>query len=361
MRAVVLTGHGGRERLVLEKAWPVPAVGAGQVLVQVAACGLNNTDINTRVGWYARGSSATGRQADTVGHDGGGWRGAVLFPRIQGGDVCGQVVALGDGVDGDLLDRRVIVDPWLRDWSAPDVLDRCGVLGSERDGGFAEYMSVPWQNVHAVSSSLSDVELASFPMASITAANMLDRAALAEGESVIVTGASGGVGSALVQLAHGRRATVIAACGDDKVDHVRRLGAAAIVARDLHDLPARVRAATGRETVDAVMDLVGGPEWVRLIVALRAGGRYCCAGAVAGPSVELDLRTLYLHDLALLGATVPPPHLFAELVSSIENGQITPVVAATFPLDQLPAAQEMFSAKRYVGNIVIDVRAPVAA
>lgn len=339
MRAFVLTGHGGPERLALEEAWPVPAVGAGEVLVRVSACGINNTDINTRVGWYAQK----------------GWRGSITFPRIQGGDVCGHVVDLGDGVDGDLRDRRVIVDPWLRDWSAPDALERCGVLGSERDGGFAEYMSVPWQNVHPVSSSLSDVELASFPMSSITAANMLDRASVAERESVIVTGASGGVGSALVQLARSRRATVIAVCGDDKADQVRRLGAAALVSRDLHNLVSCVRAATDGDTVDAVMDLVGGPQWTRLIGTLRAGGRYCCAGAVAGPSVELDLRTLYLNDLALLGATVPPPHLFGELVSSIENGQIAPVVAATFPLHQLPAAQEMFSAKRYVGNIVIDV------
>jgi NADPH:quinone reductase-like Zn-dependent oxidoreductase len=344
MRAFVLTGHGGPERLVLEEAWPVPAVGAGEVLVRVAACGLNNTDINTRVGWYAQQ----------------GWRGSITFPRIQGGDVCGHVVAVGDGVDGDLLRRRVIVDPWLRDWSAPDALDRCGVLGSERDGGLAQYMAAPANNIHAISSSLSDLELASFPMASITAANMLDRASIAEGESVIVTGASGGVGSALVQLARSRQATVIAVCGDDKADHVRRLGAAAIVSRELHDLLDGVRAATGGDTVDAVMDLVGGPQWARLIGALRAGGRYCCAGAVAGPSVELDLRTLYLNDLALLGATVPPPHLFAELVSSIEHGQIAPVVAARFPLQQLPAAQEMFSAKRYVGNIVIDVREPDA-
>lgn len=178
---------------------------------------------------------------------------------------------------------------------------------------------------------------------------------------MIVTGASGGVGSALVQLARSRQATVIAVCGDDKADHVRRLGAAAIVSRELHDLLDGVHAATGGDTVDAVMDLVGGPEWARLIGALRAGGRYCCAGAVAGPSVELDLRTLYLNDLALLGATVPPPHLFAELVCSIEHGQIAPVVAATFPLQQLLAAQEMFSAKRYVGNIVIDMREPDAS
>lgn len=345
MRAFVLTGHGGPERLVLVQDWPVPAVGTGEVLVRVAACGLNNTDINTRVGWYARQ----------------GWRGSITFPRIQGGDVCGHVVEIGDGVDGDLLDRRVIVDPWLRDWSAPDALDRCGVLGSERDGGLAEYVSVPWQNVHPVRSALSDVELASFPMASITAANMLHRASIAEGESLIVTGASGGVGSALVQLACAKRATVIAVCADDKADHVRQLGAAAVVSRDLHNLVSCIRATTGGDTVDAVMDLVGGSRWARMIGALRAGGRYCCAGAVAGPSVELDLRTLYLNDLALLGATVPPPHLFGELVSSIEDGQIAPVVAATFALDRLPDAQEMFSAKRYVGNIVIDVRAPVAA
>lgn len=363
MRAFVLTGHGGPEKLVFEQAWPRPEPQAGEVLVEVSACGMNNTDVNTRVGWYAK-QGAPGPAADardgtggTAGGIAGGWRTSLTFPRIQGADICGRVVAVGSGAAHDLLERRVLIDPWLRDWDSPFDLNRCGYLGSERDGGFAQYLSVPAANVHPVESPLSDVELASFATAWITAANMLDRARVAEGEHVLVTGASGGVGSALVQLAHSRGAKPVAICARGKEDAVRSLGAVAVIARGEANLPAALQAGVGRGTIDVVVDVVGGPGWPSLIEVLRRGGRYCCSGAIAGALVELDLRTLYLNDLTFHGATIPPPHLFGELVRVIESGKVSPVVAGTFPLRQLHEAQEMFVAKNHVGNIVIDLRA----
>jgi len=355
MRAFVLMGHGGPEKLVFQQAWPIPQLRPGEVLVEVSACGVNNTDVNTRVGWYARKSS----HGSGIGEQGvaGGWRAPLEFPRIQGADVCGRVAAVAAGVSEGLLGRRVLVDPWLRDWDAPHELERCGYLGSERDGGFAEYLAVPARNVHPISSTLSDVELASFATASLTAANMLDRANVAEGEHVLVTGASGGVGSALVQLARDRGARPIALCAREKSERVLALGATAVIARGEQDLAAALRRAIGRGAVDVVLDVIGGRDWPALVEALRPGGRYCCSGAIAGALVELDLRTLYLNDLVLHGATVPPPHLFAELVQAIESGRLAPIVAATFPLKELHAAQEMFIAKRHVGKIVIKVRA----
>lgn len=358
MRAFVLTGHGGPETLVFEGGWPVPELRAGDVLIEVSACGMNNTDVNTRVGWYSKlagpGSAGDGGSA-TVDGD-GGWTAAITFPRIQGADICGRIAAVAPDVTDGLLGRRVLVDPWLRDWDAPFDLERCGFLGSERDGGFAEYLTVPARNVHPIDSTLSDIELASFATASITAANMLDRAAVAEGEYVLVTGASGGVGSALVQLARSKGAKPVAMCGREKFDGVLELGAVAVIARGEEDLRSALKEETGRERVDVVVDVVGGAGWSLLIDVLRRGGRYCGSGALAGPLVELDLRTLYLNDLALYGATVPPPNLFGELVEAIESGRIQPVVAASFPLEHLHAAQEMFLDKRHVGNIVIDMR-----
>jgi len=360
MRAFVLTGHGGPEKLVYEEAWPVPELRAGAVLIAVSACGVNNTDVNTRTGWYAKevtlGSGAAGRDGFGVA-EGGGWRTSLNFPRIQGADICGRVVAVAPEASGELLGRRVLVDPWLRDWQEPLALDRCGYLGSERDGGFADYVSVPAENVHPIESTLSDLELASFATASSTAANMLDRARVTEDEYVLITGASGGVGSALVQLTRSRGARPIAICGRAKAEAVRALGAVAVLPRDEgDDLVKPLIDATGRETVDVVVDIVGGPGWPRLIHLLRRGGRYCCSGAIAGPIVALDLRTLYLNDLTFTGATVTPPHLFGELVRAIERGELSPVVAANFPLQELHAAQEMFLAKRHVGNIVIALR-----
>lgn len=359
MRAFVLTGHGGPEKMVFERGWPVPELRAGEVLIEVSACGMNNTDVNTRVAWYSKqavpGPAAADGGSASVDAD-GGWTAAITFPRIQGADICGRVAAVAPDATSGLLGQRVLVDPWLRDWNAPFDLERCGFLGSERDGGFAEYLSVPARNVHPIDSTLSDVDLASFATASITAANMLDRAEIAEGEYVVITGASGGVGSALVQLARSKDAKPVAICGREKFDGVRELGAVAVIARDEEDLRSALKDATGRETVDVVVDVVGGPGWSLLIDVLRRGGRYCGSGALAGPVVELDLRTLYLNDLAFYGATIPPPHLFGELVEAIESGAIKPVVAASFPLEQLHAAQDMFVAKRHVGNIVIDLR-----
>ena len=179
MRAVVLTGHGGLERLQFREDWPLPQAGPGQVLVRVGACGLNNTDVNTRTAWYsAGGADATSGEAPPGAEDSdAAWSGrSISFPRVQGADVCGTVAAVGGEADSSLLGRRVLIDPWLRDWNAPHDRARCGYFGSECDGGFAEYTAAPVRNVHVVDSALSDPELASFPTSWLTAENMLNRA-----------------------------------------------------------------------------------------------------------------------------------------------------------------------------------------
>ncbi len=357
MRAIVTPRHGGLDVLEYHDDWPAPEPADGEVLLRVGACGLNNTDVNTRTGWYSKGvETATGAGAsEGVGQADEGdasWGGEPFrFPRIQGADVCGVVVG---GTTGALLGQRVLVDPWLRDPAAPDDLAAATYLGSERDGGYAEYVAVPAANVHPIESPLSDVELATFPTAYVTAANMLRRAGLCEGETILVTGASGGVGGALIQIARVLGATPYAVAGADKAEHVRACGAEHVIARDDPDFAAAL-ARAGAPSVDVVADVVGGDRFPELLRLLRRGGRFTCAGAIAGPIVPLDLRTMYLHDLTLVGATVPPVGAFAEMVSFIETGRLRPFLAATFPLERFRDAQEAFMAKRHVGNIVIDV------
>lgn len=344
MRAVVLTGHGGLETLAVEEAWPVPEPAPDEVLVAVGACALNATDINTRTGWYGPGEGN------------GGWDAPIAFPRIQGADVCGRVVACGDSAPAGLVGERVLVDPWLRDPEHPDDPSHAGYLGSERDGGYAEYVTVPARNAHPVRSALSEVELASFPTSAGTAENMVRRAGVGPGETVLVTGGSGGVGTALVQLLRRRRAVPLAVCAPDKADLVRALGAEAVLSRD-GDLRAQLHA-VGLESVDVVADVVGGERWAHAIRLLRRGGRYTVAGAIAGPLVELDLRTLYLADLTLTGVAVTPPGLFRDLVGYIERGEIRSLVAATYSLEQAREAQSAFTKKRHVGKIVLDLLHP---
>ena len=360
MRAMVLTGHGGPDKLVFHEDWPTPRPGPGEVLIRVLACGMNNTDINTRIGWYAKsvteGTTAEGAAAGIAAteNDAAGWaRGGLQFPRIQGADVCGRVVAVGVGMPDRLVGRRVLVDTWFRDWDEPHDLDKCVYFGSEVDGGFAQFAKAPARNVHAIECDLSDAALATFATSYVTAEHMLVRAAVGEGDVVLIPGASGGVGSALVQLARRRRAIPLAMCGAGKADQVKAAGAEAVLGRSPDDLPAALMAAVGRDTVDVVADVVGGALWPRLIDVLGRGGRYTCAGAIAGPIVAFDLRTFYLNNLVFTGATIVPPGLFADLVGYIERGEIRPLLAGTWPLDALGAAQEAFLRKAHVGNFVI--------
>lgn len=341
MRAVLLTRHGDLDALVVDPAWPTPSAAPLEVLVRVGACGINNTDINTRVGWYAQGD------------DNGAWGEPLRFPVIQGADVCGRIVAVGAGVPAGRVGERVLVDPWVRSADAPNDLDQAGYVGSELPGGYAEYLAVPATNACVVRSELSDAELAAFPTAAGTALDMLRRADVQPGERVLVTGASGGVGGYAVQLAAALGAEAIGVCAPEKSAAVLALGARATIGRD-EDPRAALRALR-REHVDVVVDVVGGDGWAALIETLRRGGRYVVSGAIAGPLVGLDLRTLYLNDLVLIGATITPPAVFAELVALIERGAIRPTLAATYSLEQVAEAQQAFVAKRFVGKLVLAV------
>ncbi len=357
MKAIVLTGHGGMDKLEYHEDWPIPEPAPGEVLIRVGACGLNNTDVNTRSGWYAKSvtEGTTGGAYESVSDDDDGtWGGAgVSFPRIQGADAVGEVVGLGDGADASLLGKRVMVDCWMRDWDDPLNRDKTGYFGSERNGGFAEYTAVPATNVAHVDCDLSDAELATFSCSSSTGEGMMSRAGVGEGDTVLITGAAGGVGSALIQLAKRRGARVVALASEAKHDALRPFGPDALLPRDPDDLAAALDAAIGQSTVSVVADIAGGPMFPRLLDILERGGRYVTSGAIAGPIVELDLRTLYLQDLTLYGSTVIPPHIFRDLVGYIERGEIKPQLAATYPLSDFHAAQTAFIDKKHVGNIVV--------
>ncbi|OBY28923.1 alcohol dehydrogenase family protein [Leisingera sp. JC1] len=352
MKAMVLTGHGDMDKYEWHEDWPVPQPGPMEVLIKVGACGLNNTDVNTRSGWYSKTveGATTGGAFDEVGEEDPTWGGRPLtFPRIQGADAVGEVVAVGDGADPALIGKRVMVGGWARDWDDPENKDEAGYFGSECDGGFAEYTKADVRGVAIVDSPLSDAELATFSCSYVTAEGMLSRAGVGAGDTVLIPGASGGVGGALIQLAKRRGARVIAMASEAKHAEVAELGPDLILPR----APENLRAALGDEKVTVVADVVGGAQWPQLISVLERGGRYTCSGAIAGPMVELDLRTFYLRDLTFTGSTVTPHHNFTDVVSYIEKGEIRPALAAAYPLDQLKEAQAAFIAKKHTGNIVV--------
>jgi NADPH:quinone reductase-like Zn-dependent oxidoreductase len=362
MRAFVLVGHGGPEMLRYRDDWPRPEPRTGEVLIQVQACGLNNTDINTRTGWYAKAvksgtAESVAQGLDAAAASGGAWGDRTQhFPRIQGADVAGMIVAVGDGVERARIGERVIVDPWLLgrgDWMDAA---RSDYFGSECDGGFADFTTVRSENALAINSALSAAELATFPCAYSTAENLISRTGLRPGETVVVAGASGGVGSAAIQLCRLRGARVIGIAAASKTAALMSLGAHCVVDRGSENLEAAIREAAGAG-VDVALDVVGGSTFMQLINSLRQGGRYSASGAISGPLAEFDLRQMIYKDLQLTGATIVPPGTMQRIVRLIEQGLLRPVLARTFALRDLAEAQEVFMAKKHVGNIVVTMSA----
>ncbi|MBA6416584.1 alcohol dehydrogenase family protein [Colwellia sp. 6M3] len=341
MKGIQLIGHGGAENLRYCSDIPVPTPTSNDVLIQVSAAGVNNTDINTRTAWYSKSDS---NSADA------GWSGTALaLPRIQGADVCGIIVAVGDNVCASRIGDRVLIEPCLNEANS-QALNSPWYFGSECDGGFAEYTVVAAKHAYKVNSRLSDVELASFPCSYSTAENMLSRANVSSQDTVLISGASGGVGSAAIQLAKARGAYVIAITSPSKNKQLLALGADRVISRD-----ADLIEAFGENSIDVVIDLVAGKQWPQFLQLLKPGSRYAVSGAIGGALVDLDIRTLYLKDLSFFGCTVLNPDIFQKLITYIEKGQILPIVADTFPLEEINAAQEVFLQKKHTGKIVLKV------
>lgn len=346
MWAVVTMGTGGYEQLVYRQV-QVPKPGPGEVVLAVLAAGINNTDINTRLGWYASSVTTGTDDAPTeANHTDGGWSGATPFPLIQGTDCCGRVVSVGPGVEPGRIGSRVLVRSCMRKagFGSMDTV----WLGSDFDGAFAQYVKVPEQEIFAVDCDWSDAELATIPCAYGTAENMVHRARVAPGERVLVPGASGGVGSALIQLIKRRGAEVIAVTSASKKQAVTEIGADRVLLRD--DDPV---ATLGENSVDVVIDNVAGPSFGEMLKVLKRGGRYVSSGAIAGPVVQLDMRDMYLKDITLIGCTAWDEPVFANLISYIEKGEIRPLLAGTYPLDRIAEAQRAFQEKRHAGKIVL--------
>jgi NADPH:quinone reductase-like Zn-dependent oxidoreductase len=348
MAAVQLVGHGGSDKLVYTERVDVPTVGPGEVLIKVLAAGINNTDINTRIGWYS--TEAAAGTAETIKSDlsptDGDWTGTGLaFPRIQGADVCGRIVGVGAGVDESRLGQRVIVQSCLLSLRQGEFTPW---LGSERDGGFAQFVSAPSADTHHIQSELSHAELAAVPCAYATAENLISRAGLRAGESVLVTGASGNVGIAAIQLARRRGSHVTAIAASGKFKELESAGASRCIERG-----SAIAAALEKNSMDVVVDVVGGPQWPELLEILKPRGRYAVSGAIAGPIVQMDLRKLYLKDLTLFGCTSQDVQVFPNLVGYLERGEIKPLVARQYPLRDMALAQEEFLSKKHLGKIVL--------
>ncbi len=351
MKAVLTEGVGGYDKLNYTEV-EIPKISKNEVLLKVLAAGINNTDINTRIGWY---SSKIKSDTDALSKSkfqkssqklALGWNGTTNFPLIQGTDCCGEVVSIGSDIGKNLIGKRVLVRPCMkikglgsneRVWMASDF-----------DGAFSEYVKVPIKEVFPVNSSWTDAELASIPCAYGTAENMLFRSNCGEKTKILITGASGGVGSASIQLAkkRGANVSILTSSKKQKIFEEFDISYVAINVEELFH-------SFGERFFDIVLDPVGGQIFPALLKLLKKGGTYISSGAIAGPIVNLDLRDLYLKDLKVLGATAWANCIFPNLISYIEKDEIKPIVAETFPLKDIVRAQKKFLKKRHLGKFIL--------
>ncbi|WP_413700505.1 zinc-binding dehydrogenase [Psychromonas sp. KJ10-10] len=276
----------------------------------------------------------------------GGWNEATPFPFIQGTDCCGRVVAVASDVDSALIGKRILIRSCIRanGWESLENI----WMASDFDGAFAQFVKVPATEVFPIESDWSDAELGTIPCAYGTAENMIHRAGVDANSHVLIAGASGGVGSATVQLCKRRGAKVTAIVGKDKIEQVKALGADAVIERNESAL-----SILGEKSVDVVIDNVAGDKFPEMTEVLKRGGRYASSGAIAGPMVTLDMRTFYLKDITLIGCTAWDEPVFPNLVGYIERDEISPLLAKSFALADIELAQREFTEKKHVGKFVL--------
>ncbi len=351
MKAVITVGNGGYDKLQC-RVVRRPTLELGEVLLQVLAAGVNNTEINTRIGWYSSSVStgtedaAVAEEQQATAKEDGGWNETTPFPFIQGTDCCGRIVAVAPDGDQSTIGSRVLVRACIRKFDFNSIENIW--MGSDFDGAFAQFVKVPAGEVFAVKCDWSDAELATIPCAYGTAENMVHRGKVSKTENVLVPGASGGVGSAVMQLVKRRGANVTAIAAKAKMEKVLSLGADHVIDRDDD-----VVACLGENSMDVIIDNVAGPAFGGLLKVLKPGGRYVSSGAIGGPLVTLDMRTFYLKDLKLIGCTSWDEPVFPNLISYIQRGELQPLVAKIFPLERIADAQREFLRKNHVGNFVL--------
>jgi NADPH:quinone reductase-like Zn-dependent oxidoreductase len=355
MQAMRLHGHGGTDQLRLEDV-PQPFIGAQDVLVRVHFCGLNHSDLNLRRGTFYGLEAATGQV---------GWRQTPMqFPLIPGSDIAGVVAAAGAEVSGLRVGDPVALYPYVACGQCPACLrgddhlcPTVEYLGSERDGGYAEFIAIPARIAHRIPDGVPFELAAALPVNFLTAWHMLvTRGRLQPGETVMVTGASGGVGSACVQITKLMGARAIALVGSrEKAARALESGAAAAVVVGEDDLASAVQHFGGGDGIDMAVEVVGAATWASSLHALRPEGRLVVCGAVSGAVVQTDLKLIYLRHLSVIGSTMGSPAEFRHVLGLLAAGVILPVIDRIYPLTEAGEAQRHLETRRQFGKILLQV------
>ena len=338
MKAVRIHQFGGPEVLMYEDV-PDPQPRKDQVLVRVKACSLNHLDV-----WVRKGLPG------------------VKLPHILGSDIAGEVAEVGEYVSGDTVGQRVLVAPMHFCGRCVKCLaglqNQCReftVLGNGVDGGNCELIAVPATNVIPIPDTLDFDQAASVPLVFVTAWHMLvGLAAVRPGQTVLVLGASSGVGIAAIQIAKLFQCRVITTAGDEaKLEKGRALGADYGIDHYKQKISEEVRKITNKEGVDIVIEHVGAATWDESVRSLKSGGKLVTCGATTGPSVSLDLRHLFARQLSLLGSYMGTMGELHEVLRHVFSGRLKPVVDRVFPLSEIRAAHEYLEKSQMFGKVIV--------
>jgi NADPH:quinone reductase-like Zn-dependent oxidoreductase len=339
MKAVRIHQFGGPEVLTYEDV-PDPQPRKDQVLVRVRACALNHLDI-----WVRKGLPG------------------VKLPHILGSDIAGEVAAVGEYVSGFKAGQRVLIAPMHFCGHCAKCVaglqNQCReftVLGNAVDGGNCELIAVPEANVIPIPDALDFNQAASVPLVFLTAWHMLvGRAGVRPGQTVLVLGASSGVGIAAIQIAKLFHCRVITTAGDEaKLEKARALGADFGINHYKQRISEEVRKITNKEGVDIVVEHVGAATWDESLKSLKPDGVLVTCGATSGPNVGIELRFLFSRQLRVLGSYMGTMGELHEVLGHIFAGRLKPVVDRVFPLKDLRTAHEHLEKSAMFGKIVVN-------
>lgn len=340
MRAAIFRRHGGPEVVEVDEV-PDPEVGPESVLIAVRAAAMNHLDL-----WARRG--LPGLELD--------------FPHIGGSDMAGTVARVGAEVEGLEAGTRVLVNPSLWcgecEWCLKGEESLCesySIIGEHRDGGFAEYASVPAKNVLPIPDDLSFEEAAAVPLVYQTAwRGLMVRGRLQSGETALITGASGGVSTAAIQIAADAGAQVFAVTsGSENLKRAQALGAELAFDREKSDFSKEIWKATEKRGVDLAFDSVGEAVWPDLIRSLARNGRLVTYGATTGPNGAVNIRLAFWKQLQIIGSTMASRAEFEEVMSLVFAKRLKPVIDVVWPLERARDAHERLEAGEQFGKIVL--------
>lgn len=342
MRAVQVIGYGNVDMLELVDV-PIPNPKENEVLVKVKACAINNTEIWMREGAYGTDSKS-------------GWRPeGVQFPRTPGSDISGTIVKVGELVEESLIGKDVVLFPFTSSGVEGEehISEDMSFIGSEYDGGYAEYVVWPVDLCFDMPLPCYS-ESAVFSVSGLTAWHMVSQIQIQPGETIMVTGANGGVGSLNVQIASKVfGAKVIAIIGDlNGEERLKELGATHVISYKSEKLSQEILEKNGGP-IDSVLDVVGDALFSTSLKVLKKGGKFCISGSAGGQKTELDFRTLYLKHITMYGSVLGTREEFKEMLQAIAEGKIKPVIDKTFPLDKAKEAQTYFKEKGKLGKILL--------